>query len=468
MYENGSLRYFFCGIGGSGMMPLAVLLKKRGADVVGSDRSYDQGKTPDKFQALQDLGIQLYTQDGSGIDSRVSRLVVSTAVEASIPDVKAAMDIDVPIVKRGALLAELFNASDNRIAVAGTSGKSTVTGMIGTILAGLDEDPTIVNGGEIRNLRAGEGDRFSNIRFGRDDLFVAEMDESDGSIAHYTPDIGVLNNIALDHMSMEELERYFGDYLAAAERAVVVNYDQPRVKALCDSRAGGDVFSYSIDDPAAWMHARNLLPAVDGISFDVSYDGGVYPARLNVLGRHNVENALAALGACVAYGVDISAGIKALSAFKGIHRRMEIIGSCAGVTVYDDFGHNPDKISASLKSLKDFDGRLIVMFQPHGFGPLRMMRKELVAAFADHLGTGDILIMPEVYYAGGTVDRSVTAAHLIDDLKVRGVDAHWFSAREETLTFISEQGRAGDRVVIMGARDDTLHGFAHQVLRSFT
>jgi UDP-N-acetylmuramate--alanine ligase len=459
--------YFFCGIGGSGMLPLAVLLKKRGIDVVGSDRSYDQGKTPDKFQALQELGIILYPQDGAGMGDNVSRLVVSTAVEPSISDVKAAMDQGVPIVKRGALLAELFNAARMRIAVAGTSGKSTVTGMIGTILTEMDENPTIVNGGEIRNLRENEADKFSNIRCGRDDIFIAEMDESDGSIAHYIPRIAVLNNIALDHMSMEELERYFGDYLEKAEDCVVVNFDQPRVRSLCKARAGDNVVSYSLTDTDASLYAHDLKPAADGMAFMLTYQGDDYPVRLNVPGRHNVENALAALGAACAYGSDLAGAIDALESFKGIHRRMELIGTRGGITVYDDFGHNPDKISASLQSLKSFDGRLIVMFQPHGFGPLRLMRSELVAAFADHLGADDILIMPEVYYAGGTVDRSVTAHHLIDDIKAQEIKAHWFETRAEIAPFIQSQAREGDRVVIMGARDDTLHSFAHDVLNYF-
>ncbi len=449
------------------MMPLAVLLKKRGMDVVGSDRSYDQGKTPEKFQALQDLGITLYPQDGTGVSADVSRLVVSTAVEPTIPDVKAAMDAGVEIVKRGALLAELFNAATIRIAVAGTSGKSTVTGMIGTVLTGGGADPTIVNGGEIRNLRISDTDKFSNIRKGRADLFVAEMDESDGSIAHYMPSIAVLNNIALDHMSMEELEQYFGDYLSKAEDTVVINFDQPRVKALCESRASVKVISYSLVEPQANLYAHDLNPSVDGILFVVTYQGKDYPARLNVLGRHNVENALAALGAGLAYGVDLPKMIEALGEFKGIHRRMEFIGTKNGVTVYDDFGHNPDKISASLQSLKAFDGRLIVMFQPHGFGPLRLMRKELVAAFADHLSADDILIMPEVYYAGGTVNRSVTACHLIGDLQGQGIDAHWFEARAEIPSFIQDNACKGDRIVIMGARDDTLHTFAREILNYF-
>ena len=456
--------YFFCGIGGSGMMPLSVLLQKRGHVVIGSDRSYDQGKTPEKFQALKDLGIEISPQDGSGISKDIDVLVVSSAVEETIPDVRSALDLDIPIVKRGTLLAELFNEAEQRIAIAGTSGKSTVTGMVGTILTELSKDPTIVNGGEIRNLRSNENDKFSNIRKGADSLFVAEMDESDGSIAHYKPSVAVLNNIALDHKSMEELETLFGDYLACTSQTVVVNYDQPRAAVLCEERAKTNVLSYAVKNDSALLRAKDLVPSAEGIDFTLHHDGQAYGVHLNVPGQHNVENALAALGVCAAMEIDMIQSINALESFKGVHRRMELVGTKNGITVLDDFAHNPDKISASLQCLKSFDGRLIVMFQPHGFGPLRMMGQEMIQAFADYLDKGDTLVMPEVYYAGGTVDRSVTARHIIDDLNKAGVNAHWFEKRSDTSDFIIANAKHGDRVVIMGARDDTLHSFAQDIL----
>ncbi len=455
--------YFFCGIGGSGMMPLAVLLKKRGHKIIGSDRSYDQGKTPDKFQSLKDIGINIHHQDGSGVTEYIDILVVSSAVEDSIPDVKSALDLDIPIIKRGKLLAQCFNSAEHKIAIAGTSGKSTVTGMIGTILTEIGENPTIVNGGEIRNLRVNESDKFSNIRKGRDDLFIAEMDESDGSIAHYNPTIAMLNNIALDHKSMEELEQLFGEYLERSEKVVVANYSQPRVKKLCKERAKSRIISYSINDKSDLV-ATNLAPRPDGIDFTLKYNGNNYNVHLNVAGQHNVENALAAFGACAAMDLDMDIAVKAISKFHGIHRRMENIGTKNGITVFDDFAHNPDKISASLRSLKDFKGRLIVMFQPHGFSPLRLMKNEIIEAFSSNLSEDDILIMPEVYYAGGTVDRSVTAQHIIDDIKNKGISAYWFDFRDEIPSFIGNIAKEGDRIVIMGARDDTLHNFAHEVL----
>ena len=459
--------YCFCGVGGSGMMPLAVLLQKSGHRIVGSDRSYDQGKTPEKFKALQESGIDILPQDGTAVTDDIDVLVVSSAIEDSIPDVKHAKELNIPIMTRGQVLAECFNAAEHKIAIAGTSGKSTVTGMVATMLAEMGEDPTVVNGGEIRNFQNGAADKFSGICKGRDDLFVAEMDESDGSIAHYTPSIALLNNIALDHKTMQELEQLFGDYLGRASVAVIVNYDQPRVKHLCEMRSRARIISYGIDDEFANLVALDLVPRAYGISFSLKAYGKIYPVTLNVPGRHNVENALAALSVCFALGLDAGKAIAGIEAFKGIHRRMEYIGTSGGISVIDDFAHNPDKISASLQSLKSFDGRLIVMFQPHGFGPMRMMRQELVDAFKTYLGADDILLMSEAYYAGGTVDRSVTAKHLIDDLTVHNVQAHWFATRDEIPPFIKSNAKAGDRIVIMGARDDTLHSFAHDVLMMF-
>lgn len=449
------------------MMPLAVFLKRSGACVLGSDRSYDQGKTPNKFRKLKDLGIALSPQDGSGLTSDIDYLVVSSAIEESIPDVKMALKQNTPIIKRGALLAELFNEADNRIAIAGTSGKSTTTGMIATILMALDENPSFVNGGEILALRSSPEDRFSGVHYGRSDLFVAEMDESDGSITHYNPSFAVLGNIALDHKSMEELEPLFGSYLERTSEAVILNENQKRVMDLCTRHVSSSirVITYGVNCEGAVLYAHNLEPKAQGIDFQISYEGQTYKVSLNVPGQHNVENALAALGVCSAMNLEMEKCIDSITNFKGIHRRMELIGVTNNdITVIDDFAHNPDKIAASLRSLKNFNGRLIVMFQPHGFGPLRLMRTEIVESFVQGLSKDDILLIPEVYYAGGTADTSVTAQDIVNDITKTGVNVQWFKTRNECAISIISQACKGDRIVIMGARDDSLHSFAKELL----
>ena len=369
--------YFFCGIGGSGMSALAVIFARKGFRVLGSDRSRDQGQSPDKFAALEKLGILLSPQNGSGLNPSVDALIVSSAVEDSIPDVAAAKAQGIPIYKRAELLAEIFNESETGISVAGTSGKSTVTGMIATILAETGYDPTVMNGGMICNFMVQGHDGLANMRVGKGDAFVTETDESDGSIALYNPAVAVLNNVALDHKTMEELDKLFGDFVARASRAVILNYDDARVRGF-SQRARAPIYSFSLTDSTATLYAVDFKSAASSISFSVVEDGQSYPVTLNVPGQHNVANALSALCSARAVGIPMEKAVKALAQFTGIKRRLEIIGEKKGITVIDDFGHNPDKISATLKTLKEFRGRLIVIFQPHGFGPLKLMSAMLM------------------------------------------------------------------------------------------
>ncbi len=438
-----SKAYFFCGIGGSGMMPLAMILAKQGAKIVGSDRAYDRGDSAEKFKTLQSFGIEMAPQDGRHVTGDV--LIVSSAIEDSIPDVAAAKAQSIPIMKRAELLAELFNGHESGIAVGGTSGKSTVTGMIATMLAGAGLDPTVMNGGMIRNF-----DAPGNMRVGGGKFFVTETDESDGTVEFFRPAVSVLTNITLDHKSFDELEKLFGDFVAHARQAAILNMDDERVVRLA-ARAKAAVIFYGM------KLAKNISYFQDGVSFE--FDG--FAVRMKTPGEHNVLNALAALSTAKAIGLDMRAAIAALEKFEGIKRRMEIVGTSNGVTVIDDFGHNPDKIAAGLKTLKQFPGRLIVMFQPHGFGPLKLMGREIADTFKSHLDKNDLLMMPEAYYAGGTADRSVTAKHVVE---WAGSQATWFEKRADILPVILSVVKSGDRVVIMGARDDTLGDFAREIL----
>jgi len=443
------------------MMPLSVYLRQCGHEVRGSDRSYDQGSSPEKFQKLSDLGVKIYPQDGSGVVN-ADYLVVSTAIEDSIPDVKVAKEQGVPIIKRGKLLAEFFNSAETSVGIAGTSGKSTVTGMIGTIFDVTGKNPTVVNGGKVRNFPS----PYQDIKVGNSDLFIAELDESDGSIEHYDPTIAVVNNIALDHKSIEEIERYFLDFIKKAKKTIVLNQDDDRLKSIIHNYDGqAELLTFSIRDKDADLYANNLIYKLHGIDFTLHYKNQEYSVSLQVPGRHNVMNALAASAAALANGLKINEVIQGLAAFEGIKRRLEYVGEKNGISVIDDFAHNPDKISASLNTLKAFDGRLIVMFQPHGFGPLRLMGQEIIEVFSHYLNDEDIVLMPEVYYAGGTVDRSVTSAHIIEDLCAKGKKALWFETRDKILPFLKKEAQQGDRIVIMGARDDSLSDFAKDILK---
>src|SRR3954467_6734143 len=237
--------YFFCGIGGSGMLPLACILRAQGAAVAGSDRALDQGRIGDKFDFLERQGIALFPQDGSGLTDPSQVLVASAAVEESVPDVQAANRLGLERITRAQLLARLFNAAELSVGVAGTSGKSTVTGMIAWILDQAGRDPTVMNGAVMKNFVTPDAP-FASALAGRGGVFVSEVDESDGSISLYRPSIAVLNNVSLDHKSLDELRDLFGDFAAKAGK-VVANLDDEDVRGLTGGLPAGRLVGVSFE-----------------------------------------------------------------------------------------------------------------------------------------------------------------------------------------------------------------------------
>ena len=248
------------------MLPLALILQAQGRTVSGSDRALDQGRTAPKFDFLRAHGIALFPQDGSGVTGPEQIVVASAAVEETVPDVQAARRVGATLVHARRAAAELFNAAPESIGVAGTSGKSTTTGMIGWILHATGRDPTVMNGAVMKNFVTADAP-FARRWSATSDIFVSEVDESDGSIAHYTPRVAVVNNISLDHKSMDELRALFRDFVAKAEIAVL-NLDNAETAAL---RSGGEAGDHlqplGFAKPILWPD--NIEPAPDGIAFEV-------------------------------------------------------------------------------------------------------------------------------------------------------------------------------------------------------
>lgn len=288
------------------------------------------------------------------------------------------------------------------------------------------------------------------------------MDESDGSIALYHPRIAVLNNVSLDHKSLEELRTLFGDFAGKAA-TTLVNIGDAETAALTATLDPARMTTFAIDVPADLM-AEKLVPEPFAIGFDLVTGGSRHSVRLSVPGRHNVSNALAAIGAATAAGVPLTEAIAAIEGFTGLKRRFELVGEAGGVAVIDDFGHNPDKIAATLDTLHAFPGRLLLLFQPHGYGPLKVMRAELVAMFVKKLRTDDLLVLPDPVYQGGTVVREVTSADIIADVVAGGGNALHIADRAAAAASLADRAQAGDRIVIMGARDDTLSQLAAEML----
>jgi UDP-N-acetylmuramate--alanine ligase len=459
----GSKSYFLCGIGGSGMLPLASILCGRGAEVAGSDRSLDQGRLADKFAWLERQGVALHPQDGSG-PAPGQILVASAAVEETVPDVRAAARLGLQRVTRAQLLADLFNAAPTAIAVGGTSGKSTVTGMIGWILHRAGLDPTVMNGAVMKNF-ATPDTPFASALVGSGGAFVSEVDESDGSIALYAPDIAVLTNITLDHKGMEELRGLFRDFVSKAGTAIL-NLDDEETRLLTADVCPGRLCTFSILDDAADLHGGEIAKEPFAIGFTVTErgSGARSRVRLGVPGRHNVSNALAALAAARAAGVPLDEAAASLAGFQGLGRRFELVGTKNGISVIDDFAHNPDKIAATLMTLHAFPGRLLLFFQPHGYGPLKTMGEALAATFTGAMREDDLLIMPDPVYYGGTVARGVGSADIVEAVQAGGRSAEHIPGRADAGRRLVELARPGDRIVVMGARDDTLSQFARGLL----
>ncbi|WP_108787519.1 Mur ligase family protein [Erythrobacter sp. Alg231-14] len=456
--------FFFCGIGGSGMLPLAQIALGFGHDVAGSDRSYDQGRTPGKFAWLTENGFALHPQDGSGIASSDQILIASAAVEDTVPEVAKARELGCQRMSRAELLSALFNDAGYSIAVGGTSGKSTVTGMIAWILSEGGYDPTVMNGAVMKNF-VSDANPFASARIGNPRIFVSEVDESDGSIALYKPTIGVLLNVSLDHKSIEELRGLFGDYVAESGCAVI-NYDNDEAQLLARRTTNSVGFAVNNDAADIAIEPGSIEETAFGISAIVidNRSREVAPLTLPMPGRHNLSNALAAIAAVGAAGIDVAKATHALASFKGLGRRFDVIGTTQDdITLIDDFGHNPEKCAATLRTLKATSGRVIAFFQPHGYGPLKQMGDELADTFARELGDGDVTIMCDPVYFGGTVDRSEGTERIIALIAGQGAAAEHIADRNDCGDRIVDMAEPGDRIVIMGARDDTLTEFAQAV-----
>jgi UDP-N-acetylmuramate--alanine ligase len=447
------------------MTPLALIVQARGGRVEGSDRALDQGRNAERFDFLRARGVLLHPQDGSGISRASQILVTSAAVEETVPDVQAARRIGAAVITRAELLAQLFNSAGLGVGVAGTSGKSTTVGMIGWILHCAGKSPTIMNGADMKNFMDVDSP-FASARVGDGDIFVSEVDESDGSIVFFEPRVAVVNNVSLDHKSLDELRTLFRGFVAKAQTAVL-NLDNAETAALMADLEPGQAVTYSLRAAQADLIASLPVRSPTGIAFQVKErdTGEAVEVALKVPGLHNVANALAALSVAKTCGVELAEGAAHLSEFSGIRRRLEVVGTANEIIVIDDFAHNPDKISATLETMHAFPGRLLLMFQPHGYGPIRLMRDALVDCFVSGLHDEDVLVMPEPVYFGGTTDRSVGSREIIREIERQGRKAFAFPDRGACGDALVRLARRGDRIVIMGARDDSLSQFAHELLR---
>ena len=449
---KGERRFHYAGLAGSGMSGLAQFQVMTGGHASGSDRAFDRGERASLKAQLESLGITVMPQDGSGLGPDCAAVVVSTAVEEQVPDFAVAKAKDIPIIHRSELLA-YFVASNRSVAVTGTSGKSTVTAMVFDILRGAGRDPSVITGGDLPDLVA-QG-LPGNALAGRSDLLVVEADESDGSLVRYAPSVGVILNLQRDHKEMAEVAAMFATLRARVREALVVGDNEN-----LDAFAGGALrFGFSARADVRGQDVE-LRPASSRFRVeDVAFE-------LPVAGAHNVANALAAIAACRTLDVTLADMVAPLACFRGIGRRFQTVGKARGVEVVDDFAHNAEKIAAAIKTAHLRAARVLAIYQPHGYGPTRFLRRDFVATFSRELEPEDRLWMLEVFYAGGTATRDFSSADIVAEIASLGTNAEFAPTRERLVARIAEEARPGDLVLVMGARDPSLTELARAILTS--
>ena len=374
------------GIGGVGMSALATALAKLGDTVTGADRTLD---TPN-IRFLESLGVKVFPDDGSGIDAATDEVIVSTAIEETNPGLRKARGLGIPVTHRAKALARTL-VGHRLVAVVGTCGKSTVTAMLGHVLAECGLDPLCVNGA---NVPGWDG----AVRFGRGEYAVAEVDESDRSLVAFSPYAAIVTNASADHYSKEEMDAVFDAFVKDCKGPVV------------DGRKGS-----------------GGLGSLGGLE-------GSGSLEVPVPGRHNRQNAELAVRMAVALGVKLSDAVAAMKTFRGVERRLQLITppqppqpsklpklpeppkppQPPQPAVYDDYAHNPEKLKAMWTTLAEkYPQGICAIWRPHGYAPLRKMKDALAAMFAETIRPQDRLLLLPVYDAGGTTDRSINSDALV-------------------------------------------------------
>ncbi|HET9744144.1 MAG TPA: Mur ligase domain-containing protein [Chitinophagaceae bacterium] len=450
---------FFIGIAGTGMSALAQYLRGIGKNVSGSDRYFHEGEFNETKEKLTVEGIKCFLQDGTGINESTDLVVVSSAIEDTVYEVQKAKQLNIPVIRRSELLS-LIAASKKTIAIGGTSGKSTTTAMLFAILEYAKMNPGIISGAGLTSIIK-EG-KIGNAKVGAGAWLVIEADESDGSIVQYKPEIGVLLNVDKDHKEIEQLMEMFAVFKNNS-KWFVVNQSHSLAKKLSQSVDR----DFSIDEqvPAKYvakdfkqsgLHIQFSIPIAIGINVQFS---------INAMGTHNMENATAAAAVANQIGVDMRTCAEALEHYEGIYRRNQVYGNKKGVWLVDDYAHNPVKCAAAIRACQPIAPKVIAWFQPHGFAPTKFLRNDYVDEITKALRTQDEIWMSEIFYAGGTTSKDISANDLINDIRTKGTNAFFVENRNDLVSAVRSHLTDNCVLLLMGARDPSLEEYANQVWR---
>jgi len=443
MYRGRIKRIHFIGIGGAGMNGIAEVMLNMGYEVTGSDLS-----ETDVTRRLASLGAVIHTGHRASNVHKAQCVVYSSAVRRDNPEVREAASLNIPIIPRAEMLAELMRMKYG-IAIAGTHGKTTTTSMIASILAEAGMDPTVVTGGKLNGIGA-------NARLGYGDFLVAEADESDGSFLKLSPTIAVVTGIDREHMDhyegMEDVKEAYLDFMNKVPfyGCAVVCLDHPVLQGLIPE-VSRRFITYGLSSQAD-VHARDLTYEGMETGFVVCYgaeEQGTVTLRLP--GEHNVCNALAAASVARELGIDFNGIKRGIEGFAGVERRFQMLGRVDGVTVVDDYGHHPEEIKAVLKAARlSFNGRVVAVFQPHRYSRTRDLFEEFLSSFND----AEVLVLTDVYAAGEERIAGVSGEKLYRGVRRCGHrDVSYVPGVGDLPGRLMEIVRPGDMVITLGAGD---------------
>jgi len=440
---------FFIGVAGAGMSALAQYLAGIGKAISGSDRFFLPGQYNETKDKLEADGIKCFFQDGSGVDDATDLIIASAAVEETNVEIQKAKSLHIPILLRSELLTLISNTKKT-IAVGGTSGKSTTTAMLFDILEHAGLKPSIISGaGLVRLQKQG---KIGNAFVGAGDWLVIEADESDGSIVNYHPEVGLLLNIDKDHKEIDELKTIFQKFRNHTKRLFVVNASN----ALTVPFSQNNKQDFSSTTADAGYKATDF--SQNGLQIQFKINGVDF--ALHAIGKHNMENATAASVVANQLGVDLKICSDAIKNYEGIYRRNQVLGQKNGIWVIDDYAHNPAKVAAAIRSVQPLAKKVIAWFQPHGYGPTRFLRNDFVKEISQALRAQDEIWMSEIFYAGGTTTKNISAADLIDDLNSSGSNAFFVDNRNDFVSAVRSHLSDNCAILLMGARDPGLDEFA--------
>jgi len=434
----------FVGIAGAGMSALAELFLRRGVAISGCDAH------PETAGDLQRLGVPVSGHDPAHVDS-ARALVVTSAMPKDHPELVRARERGVPVIRRAEALGEV-TVGRELVGVAGTHGKTTTTVMTAMALAAAGRDPTALVGGRV-------ADWEGNLLAGSDRLYVVEADEYDRSFLALSPTVAVVTNIEADHLDiyadLADIRRTFAQFVRGA-RHIVLCADDANANAL-STPSSTEVVRYGITSPDARLVAGDISSHNGATGFEVVYDDErLGRAELRVPGRHNILNALAAIGSGLVLGADLPSMARGLAEFKGAERRFQRLGESAGISVVDDYAHHPTEIAATIAAARAaFPGRrLVVAFQPHLYSRTRDFARE----FGASLSAADAVFLTEIYAAREKPIEGVSASLVESAVRDSGGRLQWRGRREELADALAAFVRDGDAVITLGAGDITKTG----------